>query len=325
MKKVKKIGVFTSGGDAPGMNACLRSVVRTAIHAGLEVVAIKHGYNGMLTGDIIPMERRSVSNINPLGGTIIHTGRSKEFMQKSGRRKAAIILERNNVDALIAIGGDGTFHGAHALWREWKIPVIGIPATIDNDIYGSDYTIGFDTAVNTALQAIDKIRDTAVAHDRTFLVEVMGRHAGFLGLQVGAAAGVEEILIPEIETDVPAICRRLKAGQKRGKTSQIMVVSEGDEVGGAIQLGKEIEKRTTLNFRASILGYIQRGGNPTANDRILASKLGYEAIKALLKGKHNIMGGEINSKIRLTPIKDTWGKKKPIDKRLLKLSEIISQ
>ncbi len=323
--KIKKIGIFTSGGDAPGMNACLRSVVRTAIHRGLEVMGIRHGYNGMVDGDLVPLDKRSVSNISPLGGTILHTGRSKEFMKKPGRRKAAMVLERANIDALIAIGGDGTFHGAHALWREWKIPAIGVPGTIDNDLYGTDYTIGFDTAVDTALRAIDKIRDTAVAHDRTFLVEVMGRHAGFLGLKVGAAAGVEEILIPEIPTDVKAICKRLRKGKKQGKTSHIMVVAEGDEVGGAIQLGKEIQRRTNLDFRVSILGYIQRGGNPTANDRILATKLGYEAVRALLQGKHNCMVGEVRDRIRFTPLKETWTKKKPIDKKLLRLTEIISQ
>lgn len=321
---MKKIGVFTSGGDAPGMNACLRATVRTAIYNDLEVIGIKHGYTGMVEGDLIPLEMRSVSNIIHLGGTIIGTGRCSDFTKKSGRRKAAIVLERENVDALIAIGGDGTFHGAHELWREWHIPIIGIPGTIDNDLYGTDFTIGFDTALNTALNAVDKIRDTATAHERVFLVEVMGRQAGFIGLDVGAASGAEEILIPETKTDIGRICTRLKEGRVKGKTSSIIIVSEGDEAGGAIKLGEEIKRRIKLNYRVCILGHVQRGGSPTVKDRILASKLGYAAVKGLLDGKKNVMVGEVNNRIRFTPIKDTWTNKKPIDKTLAHIAQILA-
>ena len=321
---MKKIAVFTSGGDAPGMNACLRAVVRTAIYSNLEIVGIRHGYQGMIEGDFVPLEMRSVSNIIQRGGTILYTGRSKDFMKKSGRRKAAMVLEREDIDALIAIGGDGTFHGAYELWREWHIPTIGIPATIDNDLYGTDFTIGFDTSTNTALCAVDKIRDTAAAHERVFIVEVMGRSAGFIGLDVGTASGAEEILIPETETNIDRICTRLKKGRAKGKTSSIIIVSEGDECGGAIKIGEEIKKKIKLNYRICILGHIQRGGAPSVKDRILASKLGYTAIKELLKGKKNVMVGEVNNKIRLTPIKDTWTKKKPIDKTLLRMAEILT-
>lgn len=321
---MKKIGVFTSGGDAPGMNACLRAVVRTSIYNNLEVVGIRRGFSGMVEGDTIPLGMRSVSNIIHQGGTIIETGRCPEFMKKSGRRKAAIILERQNIEALIAIGGDGTFRGACEFYKEWHIPVIGIPGTIDNDIYGTDFTIGFDTAINTALGAVDKIRDTASAHERIFLVEVMGRQAGFIGLMVGVGSGAEEILIPEAKTDIDSICKRLIEGKNKGKTSSIIIVSEGDEIGGAIKLGEAIKEKCKLDYRVCILGHIQRGGSPTVKDRVLASKLGYASIMGLLEGKKNIMVGEVNSKIRFTPLKGTFTKKKPIDKTLLQIAQILA-
>lgn len=319
-----KIGVFTSGGDAPGMNACLRAVVRTAIYNNLEVVGIRRGYSGMVEGDIIPLGMRSVSNIIHQGGTIIGTGRCKEFMQKSGRRKAAIVLERENIEALIAIGGDGTFRGACEFYKEWHLPIIGLPGTIDNDLYGTDFTIGFDTAINTALGAIDKIRDTASAHERIFIVEVMGRHAGFIGLDTGVAGGAEEILIPETKSDLNGLCKRLIEGRSKGKTSSIIIVSEGDEEGGAIKIGEEIKKRCSLDYRVCILGHVQRGGSPTVKDRVLASKLGFASIMALLAGRKNVMAGEVNNKIRFTPLKDTWSKKKQIDKTLLHTAQILA-
>lgn len=321
---MKKIGVFTSGGDAPGMNACLRAVVRTAIYKNLEVIGIRRGYTGMVEGDLIPMSMRSVSNTIQRGGTIIETGRCKEFEKKSGRRKAAMILERENIEALVAIGGDGTFRGAYELNKEWHISVIGIPGTIDNDLYGTDFTIGFDTALNTALDAVDKIRDTAAAHERIFLVEVMGRNAGFIGLDVGVASGAEEILIPEVLTDLDGICKRLAEGKAKGKSSSIIIVSEGDEAGGAITIGKELKKRSNLDYKVCILGHIQRGGSPTVKDRVLASKLGYAAVMGLLSGRKNVMVGEVNNKIRFTPLKDTWAKKKPIDKTLLHIAKILA-
>lgn len=323
--KMKKIGVFTSGGDAPGMNTCLRAVVRTALNNGLEIVGIKHGYVGMIEGDIVTLTRCSVSNIIHLGGTIIGTGRSKQFMTKTGRKKAALALKENNIDALICIGGDGSFHGLDALWKEWKIPAIGIPGTIDNDLYGTDNTIGYDTAMNTALSAVDKIRDTASSHDRTFLIEVMGRQAGFIGLNVGIAGGAEEILIPEVKTDINEICKNICGGQKKGKSSFIFVVSEGDDEGGAIQIGEKIKKKSKLDFRVTILGHIQRGGNPSLVDRVLACKLGYESVIAIQKGRKNVMVGEVNKRIVFTPIKHTWTKKKHIDKSMLKMASILSQ
>lgn len=321
---MKKIGVFTSGGDAPGMNACLRAVVRTAIYHKFEVIGIRGGYTGMIEGNFIPLGMRSVSNIIHLGGTIIGTGRSSEFMKKSGRCKAVISLERENINALIAIGGDGTFRGAYKLWEEQNIPIIGIPGTIDNDIYGTDFTIGFDTALNTALNAVDKIRDTASAHERVFLVEVMGREAGFIGLNVGTASGAEEVLIPETKTNIDRICARLRKGRARGKTSSIIIVSEGDEAGGAIEVGEKIKKRIKLDYRVCILGHIQRGGSPTVSDRILASKLGFASIMGLLKGKKNVMVGEVNSRIRFTPLKDSCTKKKHIDKTLLNINQVLA-
>lgn len=321
---MKKIGVFTSGGDAPGMNACLRAVVRTAIYNHLEVIAIRRGYTGMVEGDLIPMSMRSVSNIIQRGGTIIETGRCNEFEKKAGRRKAAIVIERENIEALVAIGGDGTFRGAYELNKEWHVPIIGVPGTIDNDLYGTDFTIGFDTALNTAQDAVDKIRDTAAAHERIFLVEVMGRHAGFIGLDVGVASGAEEILIPEVLTDLDGICKRLAEGKAKGKSSSIIIVSEGDEAGGAITIGNELKKRINLDYKVCILGHIQRGGSPTVKDRVLASKLGYAAVMGLLDGRKNVMVGEVNNKIRFTPLKDTWMKKKPIDKTLLHIAKILA-
>lgn len=321
---MKRIGVFTSGGDAPGMNACLRAVVRTAIYNNLEVIGIRRGYTGMVEGDLIPMSMRSVSNIIQRGGTILETGRCKEFMQKSGRRKAGMVLERENIDGLIAIGGDGTFRGAYEFYKEWKIPIIGVPGTIDNDIYGTDFTIGFDTAINTALEAVDRIRDTAAAHERIFIVEVMGRHAGFIGLDVGVSSGAEEILIPETPTDLEGICKRLTEGRARGKTSSIIIVSEGDEKGGAIALGERIKEKCSLDYRVCILGHVQRGGSPTVRDRVLATKLGYYAVMGLLEGRKNVMVGEVNNRIKYTPLKDTWTKKKPIDKTLLHIAQILA-
>lgn len=322
--KIKKIGVLTSGGDAPGMNACLRAVVRTAIYNKLEVIGIRRGYIGMINRKFTPLNLRSVSNIIQRGGTAIETGRSKEFTTKAGRSKAARNIRQENIDAIIAIGGDGTFRGAHKFYQEHRIPIIGLPGTIDNDIYGTDETIGFDTAINTAMEAVDKIRDTAAAHERVFLIEVMGREAGFIGLDVGIASGAEEILIPETKTDTKAIFKRLIEGKKKGKSSSIIVVSEGDDVGGAIALGKKIKQKHNLNFRVSILGYIQRGGHPTVKDRVLASKLGYESIIALLKGKKDIMVGEIDNKIKYTSLKHTWTKKKHIDKRLLSINQVLA-
>ncbi len=321
---IKRIGVFTSGGDAPGMNACIRAVVRTALYHGVEVYGIMRGYEGMMEGEFIPMDRRSVSNIIQTGGTILKTSRSKEFYEESGRRKAIQKLQEAGIEGLIAIGGDGTFRGAHQLYLESGIPVIGVPATIDNDVYGTDYTIGFDTAVNTALDAIDRIRDTAIAHGRIFWVEVMGRLAGFIAVDVGLAGGAEAILIPEVPTDIKELSEQLLKWHKMGKTSCIMVVAEGENAGGAFQLAQTVMEITGLESRVTVLGHIQRGGKPTARDRVLASKLGAAAVEALLAGETDKMVGEVNGQIVLTPLEEAYTKRKPIDFTLFRLAEILA-
>ncbi len=323
-KSINNIGVFTSGGDSPGMNAALRAVVRTAIYHGKNVFAIKCGYEGMINGDIEQLNSRSVSNIIQTGGTIIKTARSERFRDPQGRKQAFENLQKFGIDGLIAIGGDGTFHGCVALYNEFKVSIIGIPATIDNDIYGTDFTIGYDTAVNTALDAIDKIRDTAQSHNRFFIIEVMGRDAGFIGLETGIAGGVESILIPEVKTDVNKLCNQIQSLFDRGKTSNIVVVSEGDDAGGAYEIGAKIKQKTGIDYRVVILGYIQRGGNPSAKDRLLASKLGYWSVKHLIDGKANVMVGEIGGEIALTDIEDTFGKKKPIDMDALEMAMTLA-
>jgi 6-phosphofructokinase 1 len=323
-KTINKIGVFTSGGDAPGMNAALRAVVRTAIYYGEEVFTIKRGYDGMIDGDIEKASSRSVSNIIQTGGTVIKTARSERFRTKEGRKQAFDNLEKFGIDGLIAIGGDGTFHGCINFCEEHDIQVIGVPGTIDNDLYGTDFTIGYDTAVNTALDAIDKIRDTSQSHNRFFIVEVMGRDAGFIGLETGIAGGAENILIPEVTTDVDKLCSQIEALFEKGKTSNIVVVSEGDDAGGAEQIGAKIKQKTGIDYRAVILGHIQRGGNPSAKDRLLASKLGYWSVKHLIDGKANVMVGEINAKIVLTDLKETVGKKKPIDMDTLEMAAVLA-
>lgn len=321
---MKKLGVFTSGGDSPGMNAALRSVVRTAIHHKVEVYGIERGYQGMIEGKIKRLYRDSVSNIIQRGGTFLRTARSEDFFTEKARAQAADVLKDRDIEALIAIGGDGTFQGAEKFSKEWQIRVIGVPGTIDNDIYGTDYTVGYDTALNTALSAVDRIRDTAAAHDRVFFVEVMGRQAGFIALDAGVAGGAEQILTPEEVTDIDEVANFISDGMKKGKTSSIVVVAEGDDQGGALDIAKKIKAKTKLKFRVSILGYIQRGGAPTARDRILATKLGAAAVEAFLGGKDRIMVGEVDGKIVHTPLIDTFSKKKPIDKNLLKLSEILA-
>ncbi len=321
---MKKIGVFTSGGDAPGMNACLRAVIRTALYRRVEVWGIMRGYAGMLAGDMQPLAATSASNIIQRGGTILKTSRCDEFMEPAGREEAARALKKVGIEGLVAIGGDGTFHGAHYLWQEHGVSVIGVPGTIDNDLYGTDCTIGFDTAINTALEAIDKIRDTAASHDRLFFIEVMGRHAGFIALGAAVAGGAEAVLIPEERQTPEEIAEAIDYGRGRGKTSMIFVVAEGDECGGATCLAEKVSALTGRDFRVSILGHIQRGGSPTARDRVLASKLGAAAVEALLAGESDKMAGEVNGKVCLTPLPETWEKKKAIDRGLLELVRVLA-
>lgn len=336
-----RIGVFTSGGDAPGMNACIRAVVRSARAQGHEAVGIRRGYAGLLERDFhrgmrtesdgrepeTPLlSARSVSNTLQHGGTLLRTSRSERFRTEEGQQAAATILNEHGIDALVPIGGDGTFHGALALARFWDGRIIGCPGTIDNDLYGSDYTIGFDTAVNTAVEAIDKIRDTADATDRMFLIEVMGRNAGYIALDSALAAGAEEALLPETPTDVDALVERLVAGRKRGKTSSMVIVAEGDPCGGAEALRKEIEARQCpYETRVLILGHLQRGGSPTVRDRILASRLGAFAVDALIAGETGKMAGEVRGELVLTAFDKTWSQHKPITRDWIRLLETLAR
>ncbi len=325
MAKIESIGVFTSGGDAPGMNASLRAVVRTAIHFGVKVFGIYRGYAGMIDNEIKELNRRSVSGIIQQGGTIIKTSRSPEFETPEGRQKTYENLKKLGVKGIIGIGGDGTFRGLRDMAEETDFLVIGIPGTIDNDIYGTDFTIGYDTAVNTAIDAIDKIRDTAQSHDRLFLVEVMGRNAGFIGLETGIGGGAEEICIPEFKTNLDSLAEHLERRHVQSKASLIMVIAEGDDAGDATTIARKLKEKVGISYRVTILGHIQRGGSPTAKDRLLASKLGYHAVKALMVGKSGIMIGEVHNKISETPLEETWAKKKPIDYGLMEMAQILAE
>jgi len=318
------IGVFTSGGDAPGMNACLRAVVRTAIYRGCRVIGIQRGYVGMIAGECEELTAKSVSNIVHLGGTMLKTGRSEAFRHEEGRVTAADQLRKAGIEGLVGIGGDGTAHGAHALWLEHRIPIVTVASTIDNDLYGTDATIGYDTAVNRGLEAIDRIRDTATSHDRIFFVEVMGREAGFIALAVGAAGGAELIAVPERDLSAQEIYDTLQAGVARGKTSSIVVVAEGDEEGGALEIAHKVQELGPFECRVCVLGHTQRGGNPTAADRILASQLGAAAVDALLDGKTDCMVGRIDKRIVFTPLPETWEKRKNLDQDLYELARVLA-
>ncbi|MDF7819628.1 6-phosphofructokinase [Runella sp. MFBS21] len=323
---MNKIAVFTSGGDAPGMNACIRAVVRTSMYYGIEVFGIRRGYNGMIAGDIYQMTSHSVSNIIQRGGTILKSARSKEFMTKEGRQKAFEQLQKFGIQGLVAIGGNGTFTGATTFYDEFGIPTVGAPGTIDNDLYGTDYTIGYDTAVNTALEAIDKIRDTADSHDRVFFIEVMGRDSGYIAIQCGIAGGAEIVMVPEVLTPISEVVETLKQGWNRSKSSSIIVVAEGDEEGNAAEVADKIKARleVDMDIRVTTLGHIQRGGIPTAYDRILASRLGLGAVEGLMNGEKNVMVGLINNEIVYTPFRDTIRLPKPINEDMLRMVKILS-
>ncbi|AQG80754.1 6-phosphofructokinase [Spirosoma montaniterrae] len=323
---MKRVAVFTSGGDAPGMNACIRAVVRGAVYHGIEVFGIRRGYNGMINGDIFQMSSHSVSNIVQRGGTILKSARSKEFMTPEGRKKAYDQLQKFGIEGLIAIGGNGTFTGATLFYDEYGIPTVGAPGTIDNDLYGTDYTIGFDTAVNTALEAVDKIRDTADSHDRIFFIEVMGRDSGYIAIQSGIAGGAELVMVPEVLTPLSEVVETLKAGWSRQKSSSIIVVAEGEEEGNAAEIAEKIRKQVDpdIDMRVTTLGHIQRGGIPTAYDRILASRLGLGALEGLMAGEKNVMAGVVNNELVYTPFKDTIRLPKPINEDLLRMVKILS-
>ncbi|MFU8812491.1 MAG: 6-phosphofructokinase [Balneolaceae bacterium] len=323
-RPLKTVGVLTSGGDSPGMNAAFRAVVRTAASNEIDIVAFRYGYKGLINGDFKKITSSDVSNIIQRGGTVLKSARCVEFRNEEGRAKAAKILKDNDVDALIVIGGDGTFMGGTLLSKEHGIPVCGVPATIDNDLVGSDETIGYDTALNTAMEAIDKIRDTADAHDRLFLVEVMGRDAGFIALETGIAGGAELILLPESLTDVNEVKSSLHGVLDKQRRSSLVVIAEGDETGGALKLSEKLRSGfEKYEMRVCILGHIQRGGAPTARDRVLASRLGSAAIKVLLEGHTEVMVGIVNNKIKITPLRMTFGKKKEINFELVELAKIL--
>lgn len=301
MNKIKKIGVLTSGGDAPGMNAAIRAVVRAGSHYDLEVTGILRGYEGLIHGDFIEMNPKSVGNIIQRGGTILKTARSDAFRTTEGRKVAHEQLVKAGIDALVVIGGDGTFTGANLFSTEFNFPVIGLPGTIDNDLCGTDFTIGYDTAINTVVNAVDKIRDTAESHDRLFIVEVMGRDSGLIALRSGIGVGAESILIPEANSGVEGLIARLESG-RRDKSSKIIVVAEGDDMGGAFNIGERLkEKFPAYDIRVSVLGHIQRGGKPSCMDRVLASRLGVAAVEGLLAGRTQVMAGQMNREIVFTP------------------------
>jgi len=323
---MKKIAVYTSGGDAPGMNACIRAVVRGAIYHGLKVYGIRRGYNGMISGDIFEMTSSSVSNIVQRGGTILKSARSKEFLTPEGRKKAYDNLMKLEIDGLVAIGGNGTFTGAEVFYNEYQLPTVGCPGTIDNDLYGTDYTIGFDSAVNTSLEAIDKIRDTADSHDRVFFIEVMGRDSGYIAVQSGIGGGAEIVMVPETHTPLKKVVSSLKDGWRRSKSSSIVVVAEGDEEGHATEIAEKIKVQVgdKLDIRVTTLGHVQRGGSPTAYDRILASRMGLAAVEGLMNGHKNVMAGVVNNEVVYTPFIDTIKKAKPIHDDLLRMVHILS-
>lgn len=324
-KEIKRVAVFTSGGDAPGMNAALRAVVRSGSYHNLHVFGIKRGFEGMIEGEIIRLERADVGNIIHRGGTFLKTARSEKFMTPEGRKLAYETLTAHDIDACVAIGGNGTFTGAHKFYEEFGIPMIGIPGTIDNDLYGTDLTIGFDTAVNTAIEAVDKIRDTADSHNRLFFIEVMGRHAGFIALNTGIGSGAGYVIIPESVRTIEDLLEELQMNARRKKLFSLVIVAEGSKIGGATQIAQKVqEKLDFYDIRVTIIGHLQRGGSPTAQDRVLASRLGHAAIEGLISGQKDVMAGIINNEIVYTPLIDAITRSKAPDEAMQRLAEILA-
>ena len=322
---MKRIGVLTSGGDSPGMNAAIRAVVRTGIYNKIEVVGIYEGYKGLIEGKIEQLESQDVSNIIQRGGTILKSARSKDFFSIEGRKQAAENIRRHQINGIIAIGGDGTFTGASVFNKEFNIPFVGVPGTIDNDLFGTDYTIGYDTALNNVINAVDKIRDTASSHNRLFIVEVMGKDAGFIALRSGISVGAEAILIPETPTYIDQLIAKLDEGRSHHKTSMIVIVAEGADAGGAYEVAQKVkDKCPSYDARVTVLGHIQRGGSPSALDRVLASQMGSAAVNALLDNKTNVMIGIVDKKITHTPFEKSIKHHFKLNKNLLKLAEILS-
>lgn len=327
-KEIKRIAVFTSGGDAPGMNAAIRAVVRNAFNNDLHIYGITRGYEGMIDGNIKRLETTDVSNILHRGGTILKTARSQRFMTPEGRKMAYENLIDNDIDAVIAIGGNGTFTGATKFMEEYPdIPFVGIPGTIDNDLYGTEFTIGFDTALNTAVQAVDKIRDTADSHNRLFFVEVMGRHSGYIALHTAIAGGAGGVLIPEEETSLDDLIKLLKRSAKRAKLFSIVVVAEGNHIGTVYDLAKQVEEKIDLydDIKVTVIGHLQRGGSPSTLDRVLASVLGFGAVEALLTGHNGVMVGIRCNNVVHVPFKDAISKSKTLNKELIRMAHILAQ
>lgn len=323
--EIKRIAVFTSGGDAPGMNAAIRAVVRTAIYHDLHVFGITSGYQGMIDGKINRLEKRDVGNIIHRGGTILKTARSMEFMTEEGRKKAYESLVAHDIDACIAIGGNGTFTGAKKFMEEFGIPFVGLPGTIDNDLYGTDYTIGFDTAINTAVDAVDKIRDTADSHDRLFFVEVMGRHAGFIALHTGIGSGAGNIFVPETDLPISKLVEDLKKAAKRNKLFNMVIVAEGNQNGNAMEIAEKVKvELPQMDTKVTIIGHLQRGGSPSCFDRVLSSKLGYAAVKALLNGQTGVAIGIVNNDTSYTSFDDAITKSKPLNQDLLEMANVLA-
>jgi 6-phosphofructokinase 1 len=327
-KDIKRIAVFTSGGDAPGMNAAIRAIVRNAVNNDLHIYGIMRGYEGMIDGNIKRLETSDVSNIIHRGGTILKTARSQRFMTVEGRKQAYENLMDNDIDAIIAIGGNGTFTGATKMLEEFPdLQMLGIPGTIDNDLYGTDFTIGFDTALNTAVQAVDKIRDTADSHNRLFFVEVMGRHSGFIALHTAIAGGAGGVLIPEEETSIEDLVKLLKRGAKRSKLFSIVIVAEGNQMGTVYDIAQKVEERVDFydDIKVTVIGHLQRGGSPSTLDRVLASVLGFGAVDALLEGKSGCMVGIKNNNVNFVPLADAIYKNKPLNKDLIRMAHILAQ
>jgi 6-phosphofructokinase 1 len=322
---MKRIAVFTSGGDSPGMNACIRAVVRTAVYHGIEVYGIMRGYSGMIKGEFVRLDSASVANTIQKGGTILKSARSQKFLTKEGRQQAFDQLVNNGIEGLVAIGGNGTFTGATIFEQEFGIPTVGAPGTIDNDLYGTDYTIGYDTAVNTALEAIDKIRDTADSHDRCFFVEVMGRDSGYIAIPCAIGGGAEIVMVPETQMSTESVIETLQSSWQRSKTSFIVIVAEGEVEGNAQIVAQRVKEAIPqLDTRVTVIGHIQRGGSPSAADRMLASQIGIAAVEGLLNGMRNVMAGIMNRQLVYTPFNDTIHKKKLINQSFMRMVEILS-
>jgi 6-phosphofructokinase 1 len=322
---IKRIGVLTSGGDAPGMNAAIRAVVRACVFHNIEVEGIFQGYAGLMNGDFKRLNERSVARILGRGGTILKSSRCKEFYDAEGRVMAAAQIKKHGLDALITIGGNGTFTGAHLLYQEHGIPVMGIPGSIDNDLYGSDHCIGFDTATNTVVDAVDKIRDTATSHNRLFFVEVMGRNSGFIALKAGIAAGAIAIVLPEDEMSVDELVDTLKASEESGKSSSIVVVAEGSKSGGAYEIAKKVtEKYSEYDTRVSVLGHLQRGGAPSCYDRVIASRMGVAAVEGILQGRKDVMVGIVNDNESYTSLEESITRRNMPNRDELRIARILS-